>query len=273
MRISVFEPHIKDAVGQSGKRYEQVLEAVRSFGVEGVEADVASLREDAKGFRAKLDAADLAVASVYANYNFEDACDMEQVKRDVALIAESGCRKFLVIPGFIRPAQEGMRDVLLERILLGLRQTTECAVAAGLTVSLEDYDNSIAPFSTIEGLDWFFQRVEHLGFTFDTGNFLYSEQSALDAFARLGDKLVHVHCKDRSLTPITGEQPLITTGGRALYTAPVGHGCIPMAECVRLVKSTGYDGWISVEHFGSRDQLGYTQQSAAWLRKAWQDMG
>lgn len=269
MKISVFYPHIMDAVKQSGQNLNEVLAKVRGDGIEGIECDIASLRSDGQGFCETLKRADLLIASVYATYNFENQCDMDSVKRDVDAIVACGCRKTLVIPGFVHKEQENRREELLARIMDGLTWTTEYAVGQGLTVSLEDYDNSIAPFSTIQGLQWFMEGIDSLGFTFDTGNFLYSEESALDAFEQLGSRLVHVHCKDRSLTSVQGETPLITVGGRELYTAPVGYGCIPMEQCVALVKRTGYDGWISIEHFGALDQLEYIRKSAAWLRAEW----
>lgn len=267
MRISTFYPHIEDAVKQTGLPLTEVLSKIKDYGIEGIECEVSTLRGDE---RAAIDGAGLKFASVYANYAFEREFDIDAVRRDVDDVVSCGCEKLLVIPGFIRKEQEDIRDELMLCILDGLKRVTEYAVSRGLIVSLEDYDNSIAPYSTIEGLEWFMERVPELGFTFDTGNFLYSEQSATEAFARLGDRLVHVHCKDRNLRKVEGETPLMSVNGCPIYTSPVGYGHVPMRECVRLVKKSGYNDWISVEHFGSNDQLAYIEKSAAWLRDEWE---
>ena len=36
---------------------------------------------------------------------------------------------------------------------------------------------------------------------------------------------------------------------------PAGEGCIPIKEIVELLKKDGYEGWYTVEQYGSRSML------------------
>jgi len=54
-----------------------------------------------------------------------------------------------------------------------------------------------------------------------------------------------------------------------MYPVSVGAGCIHMRELIEGLKSLGYDGILSIEHFDSPDQLGDIQHSAEWLHKVW----
>lgn len=112
---------------------------------------------------------------------------------------------------------------------------------------------------------WFAERIPQLMITFDTGNFMYSGQSELDAFGLLKDRIVHVHCKDRSLIEKPHCEMKMTVDGKAMYPAPVGSGCIKMKEIIASLEARGYDGIYTIEHFGAEDQLMYIKRSAEFL--------
>ena len=48
----------------------------------------------------------------------------------------------------------------------------------------------------------------------------------------------------------------------------IGAGCIPEAEVIRILRDSGYSGWLTVEHFGARDMLKAAnpicQETEAW---------
>ena len=51
-----------------------------------------------------------------------------------------------------------------------------------------------------------------------------------------------------------------------LYACAVGDGVIDIAECIRKIKSLGYDGWIAVEHFASKHMLSCMEKSINNIR-------
>ena len=134
-----------------------------------------------------------------------------------------------------------------------------------IIVGMEDFDDKIAPFSTTAGMLDFYESVPGVTCTFDTGNFMYSEENVLESYKILNKYIRHVHCKDRSLTEKEGEKPHITIGGREMYSSSVGAGVIPMKEVLELLWKDGYDGTLAIEHFNSKQQLDDIITSARWI--------
>ena len=89
-------------------------------------------------------------------------------------------RENVELPLLYRGIPEKQRRRMAEELC----RMVEAAREYGVTVTLEDYDNAASPCSTSMGLWFFLQNVEGLGFTFDTGNFAYSMEDAMDGLLR-----------------------------------------------------------------------------------------
>jgi sugar phosphate isomerase/epimerase len=74
-----------------------------------------------------------------------------------------------------------------------------------------------------------------IGATIDTGWWGTHGYDAAQAVEELADQIVHVHLKD-----------VFAPGGHE--TCLWGRGCVPVEECVRVLRRLDYDGAISVEH-------------------------
>ena len=48
---------------------------------------------------------------------------------------------------------------------------------------------------------------------------------------------------------------ITTRGGKAIRGTVVGHGVVPIKDCVAVLKASGYDGWLSLEFEGLEDNL------------------
>lgn len=130
-----------------------------------------------------------------------------------------------------------------------------------VTVTLEDFDGAREPYARCAQLRWFMEQVPGLRFTLDTGNFAFSDEDVLAAQTLLASWVAHVHCKDR------GEESGMTERQHCRGLAPVavGDGYLPVDEVVRCLKAGGYQGFLAIEHFGARDQLGAIRRSARYL--------
>ncbi len=269
MKLSIFMEHVLEAARQKGKTTDEVLLLAHSFGFEAVDCDVAHAEGRPEAFAKRLAEHGLCVSSAYQRFDFGHRVDDGEIETCVQAVAAMGSKNLLLIPGFIPEGEKERCDELLAGMLRGTELVCRAAERVGVTVSLEDYDHFTAPFSTIKGLRWFLDRVPALGLSLDTGNFLYSAQSVLDAMDAMQSRIVHVHLKDRSLKPVAGEEPIRAVDGTLLYSSPVGSGCIPMAEVLRRLKGLGYEGFLAAEHFGSLDQLRDMELSARWISAAW----
>jgi sugar phosphate isomerase/epimerase len=74
-----------------------------------------------------------------------------------------------------------------------------------------------------------------IGTTVDTGWYGTHGYNAAEALRKLAGHIVHVHLKD-----------VLKPGGHE--TCRYGRGCVPIADCVRVLKQTGYQGPIAMEH-------------------------
>ena len=263
MKISIFYAHLYQASRQRSVPVDQVLDEARALGYEGLECDSSEIAADAVAFRRMTDAAGFKVCSVPCHFNFHLGVAPERIRKVIADTLAVGCDKILAIPGYLsHEIPEAM-----DRMVQGLEMLCVQAEKAGITVTLEDFDNKMSHCATAEGLQALFTRIPALKFNLDTGNFLYMEQDVTVCTRPVLDRLAHMHLKDRSLVPMHRlEKPLRSVGGTDLYPCPVGEGIIPIAEVLAMAKQAGYDGFCTVEHFDAADQWDYITRSAAWLR-------
>ena len=134
----------------------------------------------------------------------------------------------------------------------GLRSMVELGAGKGVTVTVEDFDAEQSPLSGMYGVQWFLKQIPGLGYTLDTGNYLYHRENVLDAYKLLKDWIVHVHCKDRA-----------PEGNGSVQT---GTGRIPIKQLVEALKNRGYEGYLAIEHFEVEGQENCMSGSAAYLR-------
>ncbi len=274
MRISVFFDHVREACQQRGRGLADVLNEVRSYGITALECSLESLAEDMEGRRALFAACGVQVSCVYGMYDFANQRDPALAYPLIDTASYFSADKVLIVPGFVelsgmeeRQAVRKVGTPAMEQMAEVLNALCEYGRARRVAVTMEDFDDARAPFASQVQLAWFLERVQGLGVSFDTGNFLYADVNELEAFQLLKGRILHVHCKDRSLVPNAGETPKLTVTGQRLYAAPVGAGCIQMEELLRRLKQIGYDDTLAIEHFGALDQLAFMKQSAQWLRE------
>lgn len=269
MKISVFYAHILEMCEQTGMSLEEALRTVSSLGIEAIECDIEQVRDVEQVSRLLKDAG-IYVSSVYGFFNFGKEKDYQKGYEFLDTAHELGARKVLIVPGFIDKLEKEevfSKEDQLGNMVEALNKLCEYARTKSIIVTMEDFDDTKAPYATDDQLLWFLERVPELKCTFDTGNFLYSEVDEIQAFEKLKNHIGHVHCKDRSFDVVEGETGLNTIGGRKMFSSPVGYGCIRMEEIIGRLKGIGYDDIVAIEHFGSLKQLDYMKQSAEWLRK------
>lgn len=268
MKISVFAEHLFEAAEQEKLPFEDILKKVESMGVTAVELDYARLAQDdtlPSYFRNH----GLEIACVYAFLDFSHSDDMSYAVSVVKTLEKHNIKRLMGIPGFVYDSDN--RDLCVQRMYDCMNRLSGLCARSGISLCLEDFDDKTAVFSTTEGLAGFMNNVIDLGCAFDTGNFIYSGENALDAFSELKEKVVHLHCKDRSFAPKKGEEPKISLTGQALYSSPVGYGEMPIEKIVRELLKSGYDGYFAIEHFGSMHQLSDIIKSAEKLKEWYND--
>ena len=81
---------------------------------------------------------------------------------------------------------------------------------------------------------------------------------------RIPDGILGVHLLDNTLV---GTKMVKSRGGKYLRGTIVGHGQIPVAQCIAMLKNAGYEGYLSLEFEGMEDCLTALQAGHDYLRR------
>ena len=100
---------------------------------------------------------------------------------------------------------------------------------------------------------------KNFGLLVDVGNFLCADEDPAKAVGRVAPYAFHVHVKDFHVKPGTAVNPgtgwFNTRAGNYLRGSIIGHGEVPVLQCLRILKKAGYDGTVSIEFEGMEDPI------------------
>ena len=234
-KISIFCDHIWTVARQENISFAEAAARIREIGYTGADVRVLQKPEELR----TLDSLGFAHSCAIADIDFStgDQPDMEDIALNFMKMHDY--ERLLLVPGLMAPdATAEDRAAARQRIVA----FAEKAAHQGIQVLLEDYDNPRSLCFNIERLDSLFALSDKLGHVYDTGNYLFAGDDALEAYGRFRDRIGHVHLKDRAAPD-------------DMRCVPAGSGCIPIADIVRDLRATGYTGWLTVEQYGSRQML------------------
>jgi len=149
-------------------------------------------------------------------------------------------------------------DAALPRLKEGCLAVTEFAAELGIRTMVENHGYFCQDSSRVEKL---ICAVNHpnFGALVDIGNFACVDENCPKAVGVLAPYALHVHIKDFHLKagtlPFPGAGWFASRAGNHLRGAIIGHGDIPVLQCLRVLKSAGYEGTISIEFEGLEDPI------------------
>lgn len=278
MKLSVFYDHILEACEQRNISILEALQIVKDCGISGIEINLTCLLEDEESIIQNLDKVGMEISCVYEFYDFGNSTDLSYGKEHILAAKRVGANKILVVPGFLSEeeseiinrvsddfettAEEMNKNIKVLNMKNALINLTNFASLHNITITLEDFDDSTAPFARTNQLLWFMKEVPGLRFTLDTGNFVYSDESVLEGYEILKPYIVHVHCKDRGVEEKTDVD---TIYNRGMVACPCGYGYMPIHEIVGNLLHNNYNGYFAIEHFGANDQLEFIKKSVSYM--------
>ena len=161
-------------------------------------------------------------------------------------------------------------DAALQILADGCRKVTAYAKTLGVVTMVENHGFFCQESRRVEQLVNAV-KDENFGLLVDMGNFLCAEDDPAAAVGRLAKYAKHVHAKDFYFKPGDGADPgdgfFTTRGGNYLRGAVIGHGCVPITQCLRTLKRNGYDGFVSIEFEGCEDNEWAIQTGLDNLRR------
>ena len=187
--------------------------------------------------------------------------EIERVKKQIdlaVLVGASGVRHDATIgyPGGGREYR-GF-DNALPVLAAACREVTEYAASKGLRTMVENHGFFCQDSERVEKL---VNTVAHpnFGWLVDMGNFLCADEDPAVAVGRAAPYAFYAHAKDFHVKsgrmPNPGEGYFQSRAGNYLRAAIIGHGDVPVRQCISILKGAGYDGPISIEFEGMEDTL------------------
>ncbi|WP_338707510.1 sugar phosphate isomerase/epimerase family protein [Paenibacillus amylolyticus] len=223
---------------------------------------------------------DISNYAIGANFAVqEDAEALEQeiqnVMRHVDVAAALGVKLMRHDVAF-RPAPEGtvaQFEIDLTVLVKACQRIADYATDFGITTSVENHGYYVQSSERIQRL---LHETARSNFktTLDVGNFLCVDEDPVSAVKNNIPYASIVHAKDFYWRPSyrnPGEGWFQTSHGNYLRGAIVGHGDIDMPEVFRVLKQSGYDGYISVEFEGMEDCKTASRIAMDNVRRLWEE--
>ena len=219
--------------------------------------------EYAKKLRAEADRVGLAISNYAVGADFLNGSDgdleaeVERLKGQVDIAAILGCptMRHDVTGGIANRTYQGY-DNVVERLAKGCRAVAEYAAQKGIRTMTENHGFFSQDSLRVEKL---INTVasDNFGQLVDMGNFLCADDDPVTAVGRCAPYAFYVHAKDFIVKSGQGVNPgqgfFLSRGGNFLRGTIVGHGDVPVVQCLRALKGAGYDGYIAIEFEGMED--------------------
>jgi len=278
MKLGVSSYSFSHHLNESGENYLQICDRAREMGFDGIEfidlsLDVQkseSLETLADEIRAHCEKIGLSIIAytVAADFMKDDdpRAEIERVKGCVDIAARLGAP---ILRHDATWRREGSWRDVVKQIAPAIREVTEYAASKGVRTCTENHGYFIQDSNRVEEL---ILTVNHpnYGWLVDMGNFACADEDSVHALHIAAPYAFHVHAKDflyKKKTEIPGEGWFPTRDGNHLRGTIAGHGVIPIAECISILRESGYDGWLSYEFEGMERNLDALRIGGENLRK------
>ncbi|MDD4537773.1 MAG: sugar phosphate isomerase/epimerase [Lentisphaeria bacterium] len=226
------------------------------------EADYARrLRDEAAALSLPIASYTFGANLLGANDHYDPQAEIARVKQQVDIAALLGAPLVRHDAFGSFPADyKGLRGfhAVLPLIADSCREITRYAADKGIVTTVENHGHICQDSLRMEEL---VTAVNHsnFGLTIDIGNFGGVDDDSAIAVGRLAPFARHCHAKDSHIKAGTeifpGRGWRASRGGTWRRAAIIGHGNVPVAQCVRILAAKGYTGALSIEYEGIEDVL------------------
>ena len=239
----------------------------------GIEGDEIAL---ARAVRAAAEEFGMAIPAYTVAADFlscDPDAEVERICRKVDVAKELGAKVFRHdasfhlrdLPGY--SFEDGIAEMAPR-----IRRVTEYAAERGIVTCTENHG---FVYQAPERVKRLIEAVGHknYGWLVDIGNFSVVDHDNLQAVKIAAPYAVHVHAKDFLLLPDPGDDAKIpagfqrSAGGNIWCGTVLGRGNVDVKGCLNALKTTGYDGWVSLEFEGCEEVLSALSEGYSFLAR------
>jgi sugar phosphate isomerase/epimerase len=282
MKIGVSSYSFKKYIMQTKCDYFHVCDKAKELGFEGIEfinlddknfgitTDALKTAAEIKEYCEKIGLSIIAY-TVGANFLCDDP--EAEIKRvcgciDVAKALGAPVLRHDVCYALPKNPLYTWRDAIKD-MAPRIRRVTEYAKSLGIKTCTENHGYI---FQAPERVEELILAVgdENYGWLCDMGNFLCADADPVKAVTIASRFAFHAHTKDFLWKPGTEPRPqgfFGTAGGNHIRGTVIGHGVVPIANCVNILKNAGYDQWLSIEFEGMEENIPDLAAGIDFLKK------
>lgn len=283
MKFSVSSYSYSQLVGSGEYKEIELIGLAKEMGFDGIEfaeihtPDGMDKIEYAKLLRAEAEKHEIEIVAycIGANLIYDTENEIERLKGEVDVCEALGApvMRHDATGGYnSEDKRKGLGfNNALPVIVSAYKAVTEYAEKKNIRTCIENHgffaQDSTRILSIINGVNH-----ENFGALVDIGNFMCADEDSAVAVGNVAPYAVHVHAKDfhfkkgNEFVPSDGF--FMTRGGNFLRGAIIGHGVVPVVQCLRILKNSGYKGYVTVEFEGMEDAKTGVKCGLNTLKKA-----
>ena len=271
MKISVSSYSFSQLLNSGEYTQLTLVELAKQMGFDAIEftdlcpPEGITEEEYAKQIKAESERVGLPVSSYTVGADFINAQNIEDEiaricrKVDTASILGVNVMRHDATSGFKgNEAKYKGFDQALPLLIKGCKAVTDYAKRYGIETCVENHgffsQESLRVEKLVNGI-----ADENFGLLIDIGNFACADDPSPVAVGRLAPYAKYVHAKDFHIKSGNAINPgrgfFRSRGGNYLRGAIIGHGDIPVMQCLSILKNSGYDGYVSIEFEGMENAV------------------
>lgn len=268
MKFSVSTYSLSGLVGKNGIEEKDLIRIAKELGFDGIEfAEIHTPDgQDKKEYAKELNEECKKVGIIPVQYSIGADFLNNDIEKEIdRLKYEVEVAEILGVSGMRHDGTSGFQgedkkikgfNEALPYLIKGCKAVTEYAKTKGIHTMMENHGYFCQDSDRVEKIVTGVAD-SNFGLLLDMGNFLCADENPVVAFGKLMPYVSFVHAKDfhiksgDNIAPCDGF--FTTRGGTHLRGAVLGHGNVPVYQCLSLVKNSGYDYFITLEFEGCEE--------------------
>lgn len=229
--------------------------------------------EYARQIKAECDRVGLPVSNYTIGADFLRTTvkeEAERLKKKVDIAAILGTTSMRHDATWTTPTNSRGLKNIVDDLAAGIREVSDYAATKGIRTMVENHGTFLQDADRVETL---INTVDNpnFGWLCDMGNFLCADEDPAKAYGKAAPYAFYAHAKDFIVKsgnePDPGEGFFQSRSGNYLRGTIIGHGVVPVKQCLSILKKNGYDGYIGVEFEGIEDCIQGISIGLANLRR------
>lgn len=205
--------------------------------------------------------------------------EVERLKKHVDIVNRLGIKIMRHdVTAFTLPKEDmtiHYFDKHFSKLVEGSQLVADYAAQFGITTTIENHGFNVQTSDRVQRIIHAVNR-ENFKTTLDVGNFLCIDEDPLVGVKKNIKYAATVHFKDFYIRPYY-ENPgdgvwFRTVNENYLRGAIVGHGDLNIREIMKIVKRSGYDGYLTVEFEGMEDSKIGSKIGMDNVRRLWNEV-